>query len=227
MPNGQYLLEKGLSHWSSNPTLAGRIFTEVFRRHKGSKESELAQAYLYKLKNGHPCPDPADMVPDIAGWGTDGRPRTRHWFATLYPLVSHIYLLIFGFLALPALVSVLASPREVDVITKLMLTNIGLLSTPVFLLIPRVLRRYRYGIKLIPIKFAERRTVGTVVGKLLVALAVMGIVLDGVIGVLVVVTRQSGVPVGLGTGISMWPLAAGLLVVEISYRLWARTAEAI
>ena len=215
----QALIDRGLSLWSADRRAAEKAFVEVYWKHEDTREAELAQAYLFKLRNGDPRPEATKMEPDI-----DGLERgSRKWFRAQYQAMANLYLFVFTLAAL----MLLSNARSVfggvpDFFSVTVLINASILALPAILLAPRVYRRYRHGSALISDEFARARTAGLAVGKLFVWIATIGFVLSLAVIVLVIVTQQTGVPAGLGIGISMWPLMIGTLTIEISYRRWAR-----
>jgi hypothetical protein len=137
--------------------------------------------------------------------------------------MANLYLIIFALLVLPAL----GYRRYLigdgpDFVSISVLVNVSMLSLPAILLVPRVIRRYRRGSALISDEFARAKTVGLGVGKLFVWIATIGILMSLVAIAVVLVSRQTGVLAGLGIGLSMWPLAVGILAIEVSYRRWAK-----
>jgi len=215
----QALIDKGLSLWSSDRREAEKAFVEVYWKHEDTRDAELAQAYLYKLRNGDPRPDSSKMEPDNDAL----EEGSRSWFRAQYQVMANLYLVVLALAMLP----LLSNLRYLigggpNFVSTTVFVNMGILILPAILLLPRIFRRYRHGAVLVPDEFARAKTLGLGIGKLFVWIATIGVLLSLAVIVLVLVSRQAGVPAGLGIGLSMWPLMIGILAIEVSYRRWAR-----
>lgn len=215
----QSRLDKGLLLWESDHRAAEKIFVDVYWKHEGTPEADLAQAYLYNLRKGDPAPKASQMRPnfDVIEQGS------QTWFRVQYQAIANVYLVVYALLMLPVvtnLESVFRSGFEFQ--TIIALVSLFVISLPAILLVPRVIRRYKHGEALISEEFARARTGGLRAGKPFIWIGTVGMLLSLAVILIVLLTRTVGMPAGLGIGLSMWPLMIGFLAIEFSYRRWAR-----
>lgn len=79
MSEAQDLLQKGLALWETDRRGAEKAFVRVYWEFDDTREAELAQAYLYKLRQHQPRPNPARTVPNHDQQGAssiDHRPQS-------------------------------------------------------------------------------------------------------------------------------------------------------
>ena len=136
--------------------------------------------------------------------------------------LANFHLVIFIILMVPIAAEFRLFLRTgFNVLTIDVLVRLIMISLPMIVLVPRIYRRYRHGEALISEGFARARTFGLSVGKFFISIGTIGVLLSLTVILWVAVTRQAGIPAGLGIGLSMYPLMIGLLFIEFSQLKWA------
>lgn len=94
MSEAKALLQKGLSLWEVDRRGAEQCFVNVYRNFEGTNEADLAQAYLYKLRNGEPRSNPEQMVPNLDRHGLFGKEQLADEVS--YEMPSAVRNLLWG-----------------------------------------------------------------------------------------------------------------------------------
>jgi len=93
-----------------------------------------------------------------------------------------------------------------------------------FLLVPRLIKRIRWGTKFMPTEFRQANRAGYLLGMFFIWVGHL-IIIFLLVLLIFMFTSNGNLPIGLGIPFAMMAYTLGVIPVEISYRRWAPTNE--